>query len=187
MTTLPRTTLPRLNHATPYQIDFRAITEDDMAFLSKLYRSTREAELAEVTWSEAEKQVFCDMQFEAQHKHYQQYYPDAQWLVIKRHGTPIGRLYLERWPREHRIIDIALSPAVRGQGIGGALLQDLQESAIADEARGIGVHVEKANPAMSLYRRLGFTTIEEKGIYDLLFWTPPSPAAAQNQVKTASY
>ena len=173
------TAIPRLNHAARYQIDFRPITADDMAFLSQLYRSTREAELAVVAWSDAEKQAFCDMQFEAQHKHYQQHYPDAQWLVIERQGTPVGRLYLERWPKEHRIIDIALIPAVQGQGIGGAVLQDLQDNAGADAARGIGIHVEKANPALSLYRRLGFTTLEDKGVYDLLFWTPPPQPRGQ--------
>ncbi len=185
------THLPLLHHAAQHHIGFRQITDQDMGFLSRLYRSTREAELAQVSWGEAEKQAFCQMQFEAQHSHYHKHYPDALWLMIEQKGSPIGRLYLERWPKEHRIIDIALMPEARGQGIGAALLQDLQTDAAADGSRGIGIHVEKANPAMALYHRLGFVTIEEKGVYDLLFWTPPAggdvPATADDQVKTASY
>lgn len=185
------TQLPLLHHAARHHIGFRPITDQDMGFLSRLYRSTREAELAQVGWGEAEKQAFCQMQFEAQHSHYQKHYPDALWLVIEQKGSPIGRLYLERWPKEHRIIDIALMPEARGQGIGASLLRDLQIGAAADGSRGIGIHVEKANPAMALYHRLGFVTIEEKGVYDLLFWTPQAAEAAPtmsgDQVKTASY
>lgn len=186
------TAFPLLHHAARHHIGFRRMTEQDMAFLLALYRSTREAELAQVAWSEAEKQAFCQMQFEAQHSHYQQHYPDALWLIIEQGTLPIGRLYIERWPKEHRIIDIALTPKMRGQGIGGDLLQDLQRAAATDGSRGIGIHVEKANPAMSLYQRLGFATVEDKGVYDLLFWAPddterPLSAPTSDQVKTASY
>lgn len=173
------TVLPRLHHAAKYHIGFRKITDQDMDFLSRLYRSTREAELAQVSWGEAEKQAFCEMQFDAQHRHYQKHYPDALWLIIEQRCIPIGRLYLERWPKEHRIIDIALVPGLRGQGIGAALLQDLQIGAADDGSRSIGIHVEKANPAMTLYHRLGFVTVEEKGVYDLLLWTPTSVGSAK--------
>ncbi len=170
------TALPPLHHAARHDISFRVITDQDMGFLSSLYRSTREAELAQIDWSDEEKQAFCEMQFDAQHSHYQKHYPDALWLVIEQENRPIGRLYLERWPKEHRIIDIALLPETRGRGIGAALLQDLQKSAAEDDARGIGIHVEKANPAMALYHRLGFTTVEDKGVYDLLLWMPSGVA-----------
>ena len=132
-----------------------------------LYRSTRETELAQTPWSEDERQGFVAMQFEAQHHHYQTHYPDAAWLMIEQHGKAIGRLYLERWDKEHRIIDIALTPACRGQGIGGAILEDLIEEAAA-AGKALSIHVEKENPAMRLYRRLGFERQEDKGVYDLL-------------------
>ena len=189
------TPLPQLQLAAQYHIDLRKITEPDTVFLQRLYRSTREQELLQVPWSEAEKQAFCQMQFDAQHCHYQTHYPDAQWLLIEQQGRPIGRLYLERWPKEHRIIDIALIPEARRQGIGAALLRDLQSAAATDGSRGIGIHVEKANPAMALYHRLGFATVEDKGVYDLLFWQPADarrPASVQTKTgqtetgKTAS-
>jgi ribosomal protein S18 acetylase RimI-like enzyme len=158
------------SHTAVYGAGFRAITPADMQFLCALYRSTREAELSRVPWSEAEKQRFIQMQFDAQHAHYQAHYPKAEWLVIERDGAPIGRLYLETWESEIRIIDIALMPQARGQGLGAAILRDLMDEARA-LGRSVGIHVEKTNPAMTLYRRLGFRPVEDKGVYDLLCWS----------------
>ncbi len=179
----PHTTasLPLQNRAAVLGLGYRWITPEDHAFLAALYRSTREAELDRTPLGEAEKQAFIAMQFEAQHAHYQAHYPDALWLVILHEDEPVGRLYLERWEREHRIIDIALLPKARGQGLGCAIILDLQEEAVALQ-KSVSIHVEKANPALTLYLRLGFNTQEDKGVYDLMRWDLPA-----DQVKTASY
>ena len=150
-------------------LTFRRIAGADLAFLSALYASTRAEELAVTPWSDAQKTAFLEMQFQAQHAHYQKYYPDADWLVIEQAGQDIGRLYIERSPSEHCIIDIALLPEHRGKGIGTALLRDLMDEAAA-AARDVSLHVDKSNPAMRLYRRLGFVTEEDKGVYDLMRW-----------------
>jgi ribosomal protein S18 acetylase RimI-like enzyme len=153
---------------------FRRLTESDLPFLARVYASTRAEELGVTDWSDEQKAAFLEAQFRAQHAHYQQYYPKADWLVTVRAGEDIGRLYIERWPSQHRIIDIAFLPAHRGQGFGAALLRDLMdEAAAADKA--VTIHVEKFNPAMRLYRRLGFKTEEDKGVYDLMRWTAASP------------
>ncbi len=85
-------------------------------------------------------------------------------------GDDIGRLYIERWPSQHRIIDIAFLPEHRGKGFGEALLRDLMDEAAA-AGKAVSIHVEKFNPAMRLYRRLGFGTEEDKGVYDLMRWS----------------
>ena len=150
-------------------LTFRRIADADQPLLTRIYTSTRTEELAPVPWSNAEKAAFLDMQFRAQHAHYQQYYPDADWLIVTRDGEDIGRLYLERLPEQHRIIDIAFLPEYRGRGLGAALLRDLLDEAAA-ACRQVEIHVEKQNPAMRLYRRLGFVTEEDKGVYDLMRW-----------------
>jgi ribosomal protein S18 acetylase RimI-like enzyme len=63
-----------------------------------------------------------------------------------------------------RIIDIALLPAWRGRGIGGRLLRGLQEEAAAG-SKPLTIHVERMNPALRLYERLGFALREDKGVY----------------------
>jgi ribosomal protein S18 acetylase RimI-like enzyme len=151
-------------------LTFRPITDGDLPFIARVYASTRSEELAATDWSDEQKATFLEQQFQAQHAHYQRYYPQADWLVTMREGEDIGRLYIERWPSQHRIIDITLLPAHRGRGLGVALLRDLQDEAAA-AGKAVSIHVEKFNPAMRLYRHLGFTTAEDKGVYDLMRWT----------------
>ncbi|KAA3451337.1 GNAT family N-acetyltransferase [Mesorhizobium sp. SARCC-RB16n] len=148
-------------------LTFRPITDDDLPFLAGVYASTRAEELTLTSWTEAQKAAFLDMQFQAQHAHYRKYYPNADWLVTMHAGSDVGRLYIERWPGEHRIIDITFLPAFRGKGLGSALLADLIDEAGA-VGKAVSIHVEKHNPAMRLYLRLGFTVAEDKGVYDLM-------------------
>ena len=151
-------------------LTFRPIANADLPFLARVYASTRAEELAIVTsMTSAQKAAFLDAQFHLQHAHYQKYYPEADWLVTMRAGEDIGRLYIERWPSQHRIIDIAFLPIHRGKGAGEALLRDLLDEAAAC-GKDVSIHVEKHNPAMRLYRRLGFVTEEDKGVYDLMRW-----------------
>jgi ribosomal protein S18 acetylase RimI-like enzyme len=152
-------------------LTFRPITDADLPFLARVYASTRAAELAPVPWSQEEKAAFLLMQFQAQHAHYQTHYVGAEWLVVELAAEPVGRLYIARWAREHRLIDIALLPEFCGRGLGTALLRDLMDEARSAE-KALSIHVEKNNPAMRLYRRLGFAPAGEHGVYDLMRWTP---------------
>lgn len=170
--------LPDFPRAGRRGLTVRTMTPDDLAFLTLLYASTRQEELAPLPWSDEQKAGFLDMQFQAQHRHYLQHYQDALWLVIERAGRPVGRLYIDYWPSEHRIIDIALLPEARGQGLGGEVLLDVMEEADR-QAKAVSIHVEKNNPAMRLYLRLGFVVRQDKGVYDLMEWRSP-------QVNTAS-
>jgi GNAT superfamily N-acetyltransferase len=152
-------------------ISYRPIADGDLPFLARVYASTRLEEVAQTGWPVETQLGFLQQQFDAQHRHYMQHYPSAEWLVIERDGEPVGRLYLEQWPDQVRLIDISLLPAARGKGVGGAILAEL-----IDEAAALGkpltIHVEQNNPAMTLYRRLGFEKIDEHGIYHLMEWRP---------------
>jgi ribosomal protein S18 acetylase RimI-like enzyme len=76
---------------------------------------------------------------------------------------------VDRWDKEIRIMDIALLPEHRGVGIGTGLLRELQEEARA-AGKSLSIHVEKFNPALRLYERLGFQPQEDKGVYLLMVW-----------------
>lgn len=157
-------------------LTLRPITDGDLPFLLGLYAAIRSEEVAAAGWP-AEVQVqFLQQQFRAQHHHYQTYYPAAEWLLVEHRGAPVGRLYIEEWPTQFRIIDIALTPDAQGKGFGSALLADVFRRARA-AAKKVSIHVEKNNPAMHLYRRLGFAKAEDKGVYDLLEWSPEAQAA----------
>jgi len=163
-------------------ISLRPITAADEQFLSEVYASTRMEELAPVPWSDEQKIAFLRDQFTLQHRYYQENYAGSRFDVILRDGEPVGRLYVGRWPKEIRIVDIAILPAHRNSGIGTAILRELMDEASA-AGRTVSIHVERYNPALRLYQRLGFTEVEDRGVYALMEWTP-DPVRAQ--VKIAS-
>lgn len=155
---------PSLAASLPPGYLLRDRTPGDLAFLSRLYASTREEELRAVNWPDAQKAAFLADQFDKQHHHYLAHYPRAQWLVIEREGIAVGRVYLEQTCSEIRLMDLALLPADRCKGFGTALMHALITH--ADKSGLIvSLHVEPFNPAIRLYRRLGFVEIETRGYY----------------------
>lgn len=158
---------PPVRRAAQFGIRYRPMSERDYAFIETLYASTRADELAPLDWTDAMKRDFLAQQHRAQHHHYQNHYPGAEWLIIEREGEAIGRLYLAPFPGTLRIVDIALIPEMRRRSLGTAILKDVIELA-SDQGRGVSIHVEKNNPARSLYASLGFTVRADVGAYDLM-------------------
>lgn len=153
----------------------RPIGEADMPMLREIYYASRAEEMKFFPNAEDQKQQFLAMQFDAQHHHYQTYYPHAQYDCVIQNGNVIGRLYVHRGAEEMRIIDINLLPAYCNQGIGSKLLQQLLLE--ADEKQlSVSAHVEFSNPARRLYARLGFAEVEERGAY--LFVVRPAISTA---------
>jgi ribosomal protein S18 acetylase RimI-like enzyme len=165
----PAFTLPAVLLAQGFAL--RPETDADLPFLARLYASTREEELAPVPWSAEEKQAFLASQFQAQRHHYRTHYSDSAFDVIEERGAPAGRLYLQVRQTQLHIIDIALLPDWRRRGIGTAILQALQEAGRSC-GMGVGIMVEKFNPALRLYQRLGFTDIADHGVYLEMEWRP---------------
>jgi ribosomal protein S18 acetylase RimI-like enzyme len=149
----------------------RPVRPDDLEFLYEVYANTRAEEMTRLLWSAEQKEAFLRMQFHAQHTFYQSQFPDAAYQIIMLNELPVGRLYTDRRSDEIRIIDIALLPAYRNDGIGSQYLKSTLE-----DARRAGlaarIHVEMFNPALRLYTRLGFQHVAEDGIYYLMEWTP---------------
>lgn len=158
-------------------ITTRPETPWDAEFLFLLYASTREEELAVVEWEKSAKETFLRSQFKLQSTHFREHYPEASFEIIQLDGRAIGRLYVYREGPEIHILDIALLPEARGQGIGTAFLrQILQEG--RDKQRAVTLYVEKFNRAQQLYARLGFQQIEDEGVYWKLEWRPESSSPA---------
>jgi ribosomal protein S18 acetylase RimI-like enzyme len=160
-----------MNNQSPERaaIHFRRCTAQDRPFLRRLYGTTREDEMRIVPWTEEQKQTFLDGQFEAQTRHYEEFYPDCDFLMIELEGVPIGRLYLDRGEEDIRITDIALLPEYRGRGIGRMLIEEILEEG-RSSGRKVTIHVEHFNPALRLYNRLGFRPVDSNGIYHLMEW-----------------
>jgi ribosomal protein S18 acetylase RimI-like enzyme len=143
-------------------IHFRPASQEDDSFLCQLFASTREQLLASLPFDAAGKEAFARQQHLCQDRYYRQQYPGASFAIVCSSEQRIGRLYVKRTREEILIIDIALLPDFRGAGIGGALLKDLMAEA-AETGRRVTIHVDKFNPALRLYQRLGFRIAQDAG------------------------
>jgi ribosomal protein S18 acetylase RimI-like enzyme len=160
-------------------LTLRPVTPEDRPFLFAVYAGTREEELAPVPWTAEQKEAFLRMQFDAQDAYYRENYVGATFDVILLDGIPAGRLYVMRGPDDIHIIDIAVLRPYRGKGIGTALLRGLQDDARAAE-RPLSIHVERMNPALRLYERLGFHFVADRGIYLFMQWQATEPPSTQS-------
>lgn len=149
----------------------RPETDADVPFLMALYASTREDELAAVPWTADQKAAFCAQQFQAQRTYYYAAIDNCRYDVIEHEETPIGRLYLQDRPQRLHIVDIALMPAYRGKRLGTQILLGLHAAGRAS-GRSVGIMVEKFNPALGLYRRLGYREVADHGVHLEMEWTP---------------
>jgi ribosomal protein S18 acetylase RimI-like enzyme len=148
-------------------VALRPVEPGDEEFLYMVYASTREEELARTGWDEAQKAAFLRMQFDAQSSYYEEHFRGAEFSVILSDDHPVGRLYVARWQEEIRMVDIALLPEYRGMGIGTRLLNELISES-EESGKPLSIHVERFNPALHLYERLGFRVVADKGVYLLM-------------------
>lgn len=154
-------------------VNFRSELPEDEAFLAKLYATTRAGEMALTGWDAAQQEAFLRQQFQFQTTHYRKHYGDASFQIILRDDAPIGRLYVHYGAQEIRLMDIALMPEHRGAGLGGSILENLLREA-ARLGKTVTLHVERFNPALRLYQRLGFRVIEDQQINFYMEWRPPA-------------
>jgi RimJ/RimL family protein N-acetyltransferase len=155
-------------------VRLRPEQDSDLPFLLELYRSTREQELLLVDWTEDQKRAFVAMQFAAQRQHYRREYPGARFDIVERDAEPVGRLYVHERPDEIRVMDLALAPNARNQGIGAALLRELLDEGGRSQ-RPVTIHVERFNPARRLYDRLGFTATGRESEDDVYVFLAAAP------------
>lgn len=136
----------------------------DQEVLFQIYASTRSEELTLTNWTEEQKMIFLQMQFRSQQAYYIENYQGAKFQIIESGQKVIGRLYTFEMNNEFRIVDITLLPEFRGNGIGTKILEAIFKEA-QKQNQDVTIHVERNNPALMLYTRLGFMVVEDKGVY----------------------
>lgn len=162
----------------PYHLRPRLPDPASEAFFFELYASTRAEERALVDWSAEEWDKFLRFQFYAQEQAYRNDYPGGRDQVVEVAGQPAGRLLV--WHSENSIclLDIALLPHYRGQGIGTQLVRSVMALGEA-EGKLVWLYVQFNNTrAEQLYTRLGFTRRELLGAFYVMDWQPLTPGAA---------
>jgi ribosomal protein S18 acetylase RimI-like enzyme len=159
-------------------VALRPAVAADEPFLLRVYASTRAEELAQVPWTDEQREAFAAHQFAAQSAHYAEHYEGMTADVVLIDGLPAGRLLVARWPGEIRIVDVALLPEFRGSGAGTHLLSELAAEAQA-AGKPLSIHVERQNRALRLYQRLGFQPVADAGVYVRMQLDPPQGGAQE--------
>lgn len=84
-------------------------------------------------------------------------------------GTVVGVVWTRLLPdyaplaNDVPTLAIAVLPGYRGHGIGTALLHAILESLTHHGCSSVSLSVQKANPALRLYQRAGFTIAQDNG------------------------
>lgn len=151
-------------------VERRTAAETDEPFLRDLYASTR-PEVAD--WPDEPREAFLAHQFEAQRTGWSTTFPGSRHEVLLLDGRPIGRVWIDWSATDCLIVDLALLPEHRRQGIGTELVAELV--AEADKAGvPVRVHVERMNtPSLAFWTRLGFQEIGGDALF-VEIQRPPS-------------
>ena len=141
-------------------LTLRPLTAVDDSFMLALYLHSRDYELAQLPWDDAQKEAFLTMQYHQQRQAYQQQYPQAEWSIVVWEGQDVGRLIVEQRPSEIGLMDITIAPEWRNKGFGSQVIQQVMQRATAVNLP-VRLYVDVSNhAAVRLYQRLGFTIFE---------------------------
>lgn len=172
--------------AVSTQISLSPVGSSDEQFLYQTFASTRAAEMALTGWNTEQQETFLRMQYQAQRSWYRVQCPDAEYWVICCGETAVGRLIIDRTPEQIHVVDIALLPEFRKQGIGSTLMKAIMKEA-AQAAKAVGLYVERFNPALSWYERLGFRVAGSGPIYFEMVWRAAQASGGRDQPAAGSH
>ena len=131
----------------------RHATESDVPFLMRLRHESMDRHLDATGASTSETDHLARLRYQ---------FDCAE--VLLRDGNPVGLLKVSRDGPDWKVVQIQLVCELQGQGLGASLLKQVINEAAAAGAS-LTLSVLKANPARSLYERLGFV-VEGESEYE---------------------
>lgn len=155
-------------------IHCRPATENDEPFIRRLITETLFYELAAWAWPEPMREQLLEIQYRVKRQGIAASYAAAEVSVIEADAAPVGWIVVASSDADLHIVEIAVLPESRGKGIGAAALRGVMEEA---DRRSVPVRltVNKGNPAVRLYERLGFRRTGGSEIQDFMV-REPGPA-----------
>ncbi|MED4584486.1 GNAT family N-acetyltransferase [Brevibacillus choshinensis] len=145
------------------------VCADDQPFLFHLFSTTRFDEISSWGFDQKMAEQFLRMQWEAQTQSYQFQFPAMDHRIILADNKNVGRIIVEMTSHVLHLVDISLLPALRNQGIGTRMLQELQREAV-QQKKTLSLSVLVSNPAKRLYDRLGFSVVSQDEVYVRMEW-----------------
>lgn len=158
----------------------RQATAEDLPFLLHLHVAARRSEFGRTGWPQDQITALLNEQARIQLAAYRRQSPDAEWRVIQDGTAPIGRLLLDVRTDAIALVDIIIAQACRSRGLGSAVIADILAAA-ARSGTGVVLHVETSNRARTLYKRLGFATLDRHGPYEAMVYRGPTAGGSSSE------
>jgi ribosomal protein S18 acetylase RimI-like enzyme len=164
--------------ALPTALRLRAALRSDEAFCRELYASTRD-DLRRLPMPAEMLAGLIAMQQRVHEEGQRAVYPDAEVLILEYGEQPAARVVLDAGGQDWRLVDLAVLPALRGRGLGAALLAALQRRAAGCGAS-IALSVLRTNgAALRLYERAGFVACGGDALRHEMMWTPAASSPSR--------
>jgi ribosomal protein S18 acetylase RimI-like enzyme len=147
---------------------------DDLLFRYELFCNSRTPEWYQAGLPAELMNRLMQHQFQAQTDSYLAQFSEARFDIIELAGRRVGRIVLDRANGDIHLVDQAIIPELRNQGMGTTILRWLiAESNAADLP--ISLYVANSNdPSLHLYLRMGFEVLDDSNVY-LKMIRPPGP------------
>lgn len=147
------------------KLSTRKASEKDFDWTYEIKKATLQDYIVQAfgPWDEA-------WQLEEHHKDFS----SGQFEIIEADGVDAGYLWIRRTAKIIYLVDICVSPAYQGKGIGSQIIKNMLL-----ETKALKLPVElgvfKGNrSALKLYTKLGFSTISETQTHILMRYLPES-------------
>jgi RimJ/RimL family protein N-acetyltransferase len=152
------------------RLTLRPERDDDRDFRYRLFCDSRLPEWYRVELPPQVREQLMQHQFHAQTVSYRQFFPRGRFDIVELDGEPIGRIVVDRPSTMIYIVDQAIVPQRRNQGVGTAIVHSLMDEAAR---AGLPVRLKVADtndPSMRLYLRLGFVVASDEPVYIDMEW-----------------
>lgn len=154
---LPRAKMPRVLS--------RQAREADFPFALDLYLASVEPLLRRLgAWDETRVR-----------KRLRQLFRPELVRIVRLAGNDIGWIQIATMRRGLHLDQLHLLPKMQGRGLGTRLIVRLQDRA-RRRGQAIGLNVIRGNPAIELYRRLGFKVLGGDRLRLRMRWRPTKPS-----------
>ena len=143
--------------------------DGDAPFRRALYAATRD-DLRRLPMPAEQIDGLIGMQQQILESGQRRAFPQAAHWIVEFHAEAVGRVVLDMSGDEWRLVDIAIAPAARRQGLAGAVLRALQHRAAARRAA-IALAVAHGNDgALRLYAAAGFQVRASDALHRQMIW-----------------
>lgn len=166
----------------PQSLTSRAALPGDEPLLYEIFAADRAQEFDALWLSAEQTAILLELQFRARQAGYARDVPEATDTIVCLHdGTPVGYYRLARVAGGYRVVDLAVLPQFRNQGIGGWALRQLQQRCTAERVS-LRLRVHRGNPALALYQRLHFLCVGSDPLSLEMTWSPALQCAESSHL-----